>query len=293
MKKLFGILIICTLTNTVFAQEIIPFELKDDNRIYLKAFINKSDTLNMVFDLGANITVINKTRMNAKNVIVKFDTIVSNAGGNGNSNEDKSFKNQVTIGNQNYKEIEILGISYPEEDLLDGIIGWDFFKDKIVQIDYDYKELLIFDNLPELSKGYKKHKLKYINGLPYIEILVYKGKKKVKIWAMLDTGYNSILKVYYKTVIENKLSNEFQVIGESTSYGTDGNIVKSDLVLVPKFDIGGFKIYNMPADLIKTKVDSPNPALLGGNLLKRFHMVLDFKGKVVYIKPNSLINSTF
>lgn len=293
MKKLFGILIICTLSNIVFAQEIIPFELKDDNRIYLKAFINKSDTLNMVFDLGANITVINKTRMKAKNVIVKFDTIVSNAGGNGNSDEDKSFKNQVTIGNQNYKEIEILGISYPEVDLLDGIIGWNFFKDKIVQIDYDYKELLIFDNLPELSKGYNKHKLKYINGLPYIEILVYKGKKKVKIWAMLDTGYNSTLKVYYKSVIENKLSNQYQVIGESTSYGTDGNIVKSDLVLVPKFDIGGFEIYNMPADLIKTKVDSPNPALLGGNLLKRFHMVLDFKGKVVYIKPNSLINSSF
>lgn len=152
---------------------------------------------------------------------------------------------------------------------------------------------MIFDNLPLLSKGYNKYKLKYINGLPYIEIVVYKGKKKVKIYAMLDTGYNGTLKVYYNTVIENKLSNEYLVIGESTSYGTDGNIAKSDLVLVPKLDIGGFEIYNMPADLIKTKVDSPNPALLGGNLLKRFHIVLDFKEKLMYIKPNSLINSKF
>lgn len=51
--------------------------------------------------------------MKAKNVIVKFDTIVSNAGGNGNSDEDMSLKNQVTIGSQNYQGIDILGISYP------------------------------------------------------------------------------------------------------------------------------------------------------------------------------------
>lgn len=35
MKKLFGLLLICILSNSAFAQEIIPFELGDDNRIYI------------------------------------------------------------------------------------------------------------------------------------------------------------------------------------------------------------------------------------------------------------------
>lgn len=65
------------------------------------------------------------------------------------------------------------------------------------------------------------------------------------------------------------------------------------MVLLPKFEIGGFEIYNMPAYLTKTKFDSSIPALLGGNLLKRFHIVLDFEKEIVYLKPNNNINSKF
>ena len=162
-----------------------------------------------------------------------------------------------------------------------------------MEIDFESKELLISDKLPEYSERFIKSKLKFISGLPYIKTIFYKGKKKVKIWTMLDTGYNSTLKVYYNTVIKNELSNEYQAIGESTSFGTDGTVAKSDYILIPRIEIGGFEIYNMPADLVKTKVDSNIPALLGGNLLKRFHIILDFKNKEVYLLPNRKINSEF
>jgi len=293
MKKLLGFLLICTLSNIAFAQEIIPFELGDDNRIYIKGLINQSDTLNLVFDLGANITVINKTKMEAKNVNIKFDTLVLNGGGNGSSEESKSFNNIVTIGRKNYSGKDVLGISYPESEKLDGLIGWDFFGNKIVEIDYESKELLISDNLPDYYVRYSKNKLKFINNLPYIKTIIYKEKKKIKIYSMLDTGYNSTLKVYYNTVIENKLLNEYPIMGESTSTGTDGTIAKSDYVLLPRIEIGGYEIYNMPADLVKTEVNSYIPALFGGNLIKRFHIILDFKNKDVYIKPNTMINSQF
>ncbi|EGV42506.1 hypothetical protein BZARG_2205 [Bizionia argentinensis JUB59] len=290
------LILLCILSaNISNAQETIPFKLGDDNRIYMKGIVNQSDTLDLVFDLGANITVINKTRMKKNNVNIKFDTLVSNSGTNGSSEEEKSFNNQVVLGKQKYKNIDILGISYPEDDLMDGIIGWNFFKDKIVQINYESKELLIYDKLPELSKGYNKCKLKLVDddGLPYVEVIVYKGKKKVKIWAMLDTGYNSELLVYFKEVKKNDLLNKFQVIGEATSYGTDGSISKQDKILLPKFSISGFEIYNMPSYLNKTEFETDIPAILGGNLLKRFHIVLDFEKKLIYLKPNININSRF
>ena len=292
MKQTLIILLILS-ANISNAQEIIPFKLGDDNRIYIKGLINQSDTLNLVFDLGANITVINKTKMESKNVTIKFDAEVINGGGNGASKESKSFNNIVKIGTQDYTGKDVLGISYPESEELDGLIGWNFFEDRIVEIDFESKELLISDKLPEYSERFIKSKLKFISGLPYIKTIFYKGKKKVKIWTMLDTGYNSTLKVYYNTVIKNELSNEYQAIGESTSFGTDGTVAKSDYILIPRIEIGGFEIYNMPADLVKTKVDSNIPALLGGNLLKRFHIILDFKNKEVYLLPNRKINSEF
>ena len=293
MKKLFGLILICTLSNIAFAQEIIPFELGDDNRIYIKGLINKSDTLNFVFDLGADITVINKTRMEAKKVNIKFDTLVLNEGGNGVSEENKSSNNRVTLGRQVYTGKNILGITYPESEKLDGLIAWNFFENKIVEIDFENKELLILDSLPSYYVKYSKTQLKFIGGIPYIKTFLSKGKKKVKFWSMLDTGYNFTLKVYYNTVIENNSLNEYQIIGEASSLGTDVTVAKSDLVLIPKIEIGGFEIYNMPAELVKTKVDSNIPALFGGNLLKRFHIILDFKNKDVYLLPNIMINSQF
>ncbi len=293
MKKLLGLLLIYTLSNIAFGQEIIPFKLGEDNRIYIKGLINQSDTLNLVFDLGANITVINKTNMKAKNVSITFDTVVINAGGNGTSEESKSFNNTVRIGTKDYIAKDVLGISYPENAELDGLIGWNFFEDKIVEIDFESKELLISNKLPDYYVRYSKAKLKFIDSLPYVKTILNKGKKKVKIWSMLDTGYNSTLKVYYNTVIENKLLGKYQIIGESTSLGTDGTVAKSDYILIPRIEIGGYEIYNMPADLVKTKVNSNIPALFGGNLLKRFHIILNFKNKEVYLKPNALINSQF
>ncbi|MGO4921625.1 hypothetical protein [Maribacter spongiicola] len=292
MKQISILLFILSVTISN-AQEVIPFELGDDNRIYLKGLINQSDTLNLVFDLGANITVLNKIKMESKNVHIKFDTIVSNGGKNGASKESKSFNNLVKIGKLDYTGKEVLGIAYPESELLDGLIGWNFFDDKIVEIDYESKELLISDHLPKYSKKFSKNKLKFINGLPYAKTILYKGKKKVKIWSMLDTGYNSTLDLYYSTAIKNKLLNEYQVIGESTSFGTDGTVTKSDYVLIPRIEIGGYEIYNMPADIAKTKVESHIPALYGGDLLKRFRIILDFKNKHVYLMPNRNINSKY
>ncbi len=68
---------------------------------------------------------------------------------------------------------------------------------------------------------------------------------------------------------------------------------KSDWVRFPKTCIAGFEIYNMPGFLTKKKSDSHIPALLGGNVLKRFHIILNFEKKLVFLKPNTLINSTY
>lgn len=292
MKYILNILIILIGTSAN-CQDVIPFELKEDNRIYLKIFVNQSDTLNFVFDLGANMTVLNKTRLKQNKTDIKFDSIVSNQGTNGISNEQISKGNSMKVGNKIYKEVNILGIAFPENDVLDGIIGWTFFKDKKVLINYESKELTIYDKLPKLSDTYHCSKLKFINDLPYIEVNIYKGKKKKKIWSMLDTAYNSELLVYYDEVIKNELLGQFQVIGEATTSGTDGSVSKSDMIILPRFGIGGFEIYNMKTYLTKTKFKSAIPSLMGGNLLKRFHMILDFEDDRIYMKPNTLINSPF
>lgn len=275
------------------AQEVIPFTLGEDNRIYIKVSFNGSDSLDFVYDLGANCVVINKSKIEARNIQIKFDSLTENVGSHGISQETMSFKNTVAIGKITQEDVQVVGIDYPKEEKLDGVIGWNFFKDKIMKIDYESNELVLYDNNYLVSESYTKHKIKFVNGVPFIKFTLFEGNKKIKILGMIDTGYNGTISIYYTSVYKNKLKDKYQIIGEATSTGSDGNISKSDLVLPLKVSLGNFEIYNMPIVLETTESVSPYEALLGGEILKRFHIVLDFKKNVIYLKPNSKINSSF
>lgn len=292
MKHILNTLILLTIINAN-CQEVIPFELKEDNRIYIEVSINQSETLKFAFDLGANNIVINETRLARNQVDVKFDSVVLKNGTNGFTRKRISKRNSLRVGKNTYTQIDILGISYPEDDSLDGTIGWNFFHNKIVGLNYESKELTLYDELPKLSETYNKTQVKFINDLPHVETTIHHNSKKVKIWSMLDIGYKGEFLIHHDEVVKNKLIDQFQLIEQATTSATHGNTSKSDRVFLPRLEINGFEIYNIPTYLMKTEQKSPKIAQLGGNLLKRFHTVIDFKKGEAYIKPNNLINSQF
>ena len=71
---------------TLNAQDTIPFNLGNDNRIYLKAAVNNSEPLTFIFDTGANAMVVNTTITDSK-LNLKFDSETENTGANGTINQ--------------------------------------------------------------------------------------------------------------------------------------------------------------------------------------------------------------
>lgn len=281
-------------TSILKAQQVIPFQLGDDNRIYVTASVNNSEPLSFIFDTGANDMVLNTSRVNEEDINITFNSTTENLGANGTSQQIFSAGNQITTHDMTVEDLNFVGIPYPSSYVFDGVIGWHFFKDKIVTIDFENLQLIVSEGLPIDITGYHKQKMVYVNGVPNVEVTIIKPSgREATFSAILDTGYNGELLVYYKTVKDNDLLNKFIVTGESTSTGTDGNASKSDNVIVPEMGVGNAIVPNAPVYLTKTPSNSSFQAILGGSILKRYTIIVDFKSHDCFLKPNNLLNSRF
>ena len=88
-------LLIFQLTN-LLAQDTIPFSIGDNNKIYIKARINNSVELNLMYDTGADICAIKKSILD-KTVTIKIDGNEENVGVGGTSIVETSSKNVIKI----------------------------------------------------------------------------------------------------------------------------------------------------------------------------------------------------
>lgn len=269
----------------VKSQDTIPFSLGDDNRIYIKAIVNNSKPLNFIFDTGADAMVANTVQTDSKLNLI-YDEETENTGANGVSTQKVSSKNTIQIGKFKKKNQQLLGIAYPKKYYsFDGVIGYPFFENHLIEIDYKEQKMILHESLKTVSnlKKYDKLKMKMIGQVPFVDFTIMKGNKPITFPAMIDTGFNGSLIVYHKVVSEKGLADYFQKIRSTYSQGTDGSRMKSDLVIVPKAGIGQKSLENVDANLNRTPSTVFFPAIMGGNILKKLHWIIDFRKNNVYI----------
>lgn len=279
-------LLIVALGINAKAQDTIPFTLGSDNRIYIKVRVNDSEPLDFIFDTGASSMVVNTTQTDHK-ISLNFDSEVDNRGANGFTKQAVSSNNTLQIGKFIRKKEELLGIAYPKEHYsFDGVIGYPFFKDYLIEIDYKLEHLIMHRNESTLSQRatYESLPIDLKEDVPFIDMLIFKGEKAVVVPVMIDTGFNGELIVYHKMIKKHGLANQFPQQGTSASEGTDGAVIKSDRVFIPKATIGSIEFADLPAYFNKTPSPTSFTAILGGQILKEVHWILDFKQRMAYFK---------
>ncbi|WP_298136964.1 retropepsin-like aspartic protease, partial [Flavobacterium sp.] len=138
MKKITFILFLLFFEANSLAQDTIPFVLGKNNKIYIKARINNSEELNFMFDTGADENAIKKSVLDKK-ATCKIDGKDKNIGIGGTHEVETSSSNTIQI-NSNSKTNQRLVVLDYEDDFEDGIIGWPFFENKVVNINYGIKK---------------------------------------------------------------------------------------------------------------------------------------------------------
>jgi hypothetical protein len=257
---------------------IIPFELRG-SKIYLKGQLGQKEVM-IQFDLGAGTGVVNKNASANLGLSFSSHTLVSNT--SGVNKERTSQDNVLRIGNVEWRKVSFteVGNMQPFEDI---IIGNSFFRNKVIEINYDTKQFIVCDRLPAGLKGYRKLPVYYEQHRPMFKARICQNGRRYDHWFLFDTGRDGTM-----------------LLGEDFT-GLDGNWVS----LQPLMIINGRKIVRLDAeiagisfkDIVTNAADpaKPNgcPSLFGNQLLGQFNLILDNINGKLYLKANSRLGEPY
>ena len=180
-----------------------------------------------------------------------------------------------------------------------GILGFDFFKDLIVEINYSRKFLKI--SSPERYRNEKCRRcetftIQFYNDKPYIEVVVTVNKKNIPVKLLVDSGSSDALWLF-----ENESTglhvNEYyfkDILGYGLSGSVYGKRSKIDAISFKNFVVNKPKAAFPDLEIIKDLVKiEGRKGSIGGELLKRFNCVINYGKKQLILKPNNNFKTPF
>lgn len=265
--------------------DTIPFFLNQQSNICIKARVNQSDSMILMFHSSSTGVTLTKEAVEKKLPLRdKKSTEVHTWGGDADA--EFSEGNLLVIGALRWDSLQIFINEYSGPST-DGKFGFDLFAGKIVVIDYDNMRMMVSSALPKMSKKYCKMKLLVKNGSTYI---VGKLKTHSHIYQdtfMFHTGYGGMILLDPKIGERYEMQSRLQTISTSELKDAYGNVFKIETKSLPQVQVGCKKLKNVPLSFAARPSAIPMK-VFGNGLLKRFNVVFDFQKNEVYLKPNGL-----
>ena len=134
--------------------DTIPFELTSYNNLLIDGLFNQEDTLSLMFHLASeSVSITTEGMEKAKSVQWDHSATGSSWGGSGEAKY--SAQNQLQIGKSTF---DSLGITESKRSghFSDGKIGYTYWNDKVMHIDFETSQMLLYDTLLQVPEGYDK-----------------------------------------------------------------------------------------------------------------------------------------
>lgn len=266
--------------------DTLSFRISDGNNIIFNAVVDNRDTLDLYFDTGGTALVLKHMTIRNKSSLLEG----KNKDYNEVNYDPLEGHYSFSLNKLTWDSLTIYPTAVGPEDA-DGHFGWDLFKDKMVELDYE-KNLMIVHSalLPDLE-GYTKSKIEYLNTLFCINSTIQIGDNKYPNRYLFDSGFQRSVLLDKDLRQKSNFPDDLPVIKESILRNGAGTEFVNRVVEVDEVCFGKNCAAKVPVQLLST----PNPArfethILGNELLKRFNTILDFQNDYVYMKPNSLMN---
>lgn len=278
--------LVATRSSATTAPVAIPFSIDESNGIRIKGSINGSPPLDLAFDTGAKRVYVVKERLAGK-VALTFGGSIADVGSDGVSKAAVSTGNRLVIGDLAWKDVDLVESPIGTTD---GIIGWSVFENKLIEIDYDRKVMMIHDSFATVPAGYVKLPLRTYSGSPFVEATVTVQNRDITDWFLFDSGFNKQLYVSNRLAVKHGLGGE----------GKGGNMASSaqkpiavQRLAVSNLRIGEFDVANIDASInVGGPEEVPHNDILGNELLSRFNVVLDIQHGALYLRQRALTTAS-
>ncbi|MNK00071.1 hypothetical protein D3C87_178520 [compost metagenome] len=286
-------LLFCFITGKVAAQTVeIPFELTNYNNIAINTVLNKKDTVKLMFHLAASSVTLTEEALQKINSI-KFERTdsVNSWGGSGNTSRF-SKSNELQIGSLVWKNTPIWENKNSGQNT-GGKFGLDLFKGKIISIDFEKKIISISEELPKNIKKYQKLNIDYKDDMMFVAANCEVGGASIANKFLIHSGYAGSILFDDQFSNANKLSDRLKITSEKQLKDSYGNVLKTKKAILSNFALGNFNLKNIPVGFFDGAMGRQKMSVLGGDILKRFNIVIDAKREFIYLKPNKLKNAAY
>lgn len=183
---------------------------------------------------------------------------------------------------------------------VNGIIGYHFFKNNLVLINYEKKRITIQRNTDtnkrKIEKKFSKTPITIEKNKPYIVNGVTIDSIEIPAKLLIDIGNSDALWLFEKEskLIKVPAKNFDDYLGKGFSGDVEGQRAR-----VLKFKMAEFEFKNPIAafpdsiSLKSVKMVSGRVGSVGGEILRRFTIVLDYANGILYLKKNREFNAPF
>ncbi|WP_293916052.1 MULTISPECIES: aspartyl protease family protein [unclassified Sphingobacterium] len=270
-----------------FAQEkpvsdTLMLAINEQNTISVKGIFNEKDTLNLNFDTGTTELVLtnNTIATKLKSKINLYNTAYP-----------------LLLG-QNLYRTKVYDAQLSGHGT-DGRFGWDLFKGKAVELNYDKGLMVVHNQLPlnvGKDKSYSKHTIVFYKELFFMETQIRQSGVTVTDTILFDTGYQRTLMLNSDLLTAQKFPyKKMKEIKRVLMKGAQGNEIPVVTANLSTLKIGRHSLKNIPAQIANANkpFKEKDIHVLGNEVLKRFNVFLDFQDNNIYLQPNKYYNLAY
>jgi hypothetical protein len=267
----------CYGQNPLYTSDTILLTINEQNTIFIKAIFNDTDTLNLNFDTGTTELILTnntiKNKLSTKPIL--YTTLYN-------------LKIGTTTFRTKLYDAALSGHG------TDGRFGWDFFKGKVVELNYDKGLMIIHSMLPghiRRDKKFTQLKIEFWKDLFFIKSSIKQSGITNTDLYLFDIGYQRTAMLDNDILVQNKFPIEkMDTIKKVIMKGAKGNEIPVITANLKMFKIGKYQLKNVPIQLLTVNkpIRDKNTHIIGNEVLKRFNIFLDFQSNIVFLKPNRL-----
>lgn len=179
-----------------------------------------------------------------------------------------------------------------------GIIGYDLFRDFVVDINYSRKAIKFFEPGSYNAKNSRKTReldISVINRKAYLDAaIVVKDGKEIPVKLLMDTGSSDAVWLFEDERIEIPEKYYEDFLGKGLSGDIYGKRTKIHHLKIADFVLNDAKAAFPDMETFNAVADfGSRNGSLGGEVLKRFNMVFDYPNQKLTLKKNGNFEKMF
>ena len=282
------------------AQKVVrfPFELSG-NMIFLPVRVNGSKPLSFGLDSGAYLSVINTPIAEQLRLKTSGRSVGFGAGGQVPSLDLPDVTLDISGAMLKDLDLSAMALGSIENSLgraMDGILGAEFFKRYVVEVDYEKREITLYEPADYVYSGRGESlPLTFYHNHPYVRATIsLPGIDPVEGEFVIDAGSNYPVILLPSFVERNRLRESLKPAVTTFGRGVGGEI-RMPIGRATTLHLGNLKL-DHPVTAFPENGwfgERGKAGNIGSAVLRRFKVIFDYSRARMILEPNKYFSDAF